>query len=111
MNPPPPSPISGESRSGVGFGAVRGGHEEGDDLHDELVGYRDTAKPLLEGRDIAFDEVDIETWEDPRGRLEELSGGRTVPQIVVGEHVLGGFGDLTEAVRSGRLTEIFATAK
>lgn len=49
------------------------------------------AKSYLDERGIRYREIDIEEWDDPRGHLEEITGNRTVPQIVVDGRVLGGF--------------------
>ena len=59
------------------------------------------AKRFLDDLDVSFDEIDIEDWADPRGQLEELTGNRTVPQIVVGDRVLGGYDEFMRLVRAG----------
>lgn len=61
------------------------------------------AKRYLDDLGVAYEEVDIEQWDDPRGRLESLTGNRTVPQIVVGERVLGGYDVFMALVRTGRM--------
>lgn len=61
------------------------------------------AKRHLDELGVAYDEVDIEEWEDPRGRLEQLTGNRSVPQVVVGGSVLGGYAEFMGLVREGRL--------
>ena len=68
----------------------------------------DAAKRVLEREGIAYEEIDIESWDDPRGRLESLTGRRTVPQVVAGGTVIGGFTDLMQAVRSERLADLLA---
>ena len=70
----------------------------------------DAAKRVLEREGIAFDEIDIEEWDDPRGVLESVTGRRTVPQIMVGDSLIGGLTDLMQAVRSERLADILAAA-
>jgi len=66
------------------------------------------AKALLRQRGIAFDEVNL--GKDPAGRAElvERTGMMSFPQIVVDGEVLGGFRELVEADRSGRLSELVA---
>jgi glutaredoxin 3 len=68
------------------------------------------AKELLELRQIAFEEINLA--KDPAGRLElvEKTGMLSFPQIVVGEEVIGGFQELVQADRSGRLAELSARA-
>jgi glutaredoxin 3 len=68
------------------------------------------AKELLKLRKLEFDEVNLA--KDPAGRaqLVEETGMLSFPQIVVGEVLLGGFQQLVEADRSGRLAELTAQA-
>ena len=61
------------------------------------------AKTLLESRGVDFSEVNLA--RDPEGRadLVALTGQMTFPQIVVGRRAIGGFRELVEADRDGRL--------
>ena len=68
----------------------------------------DRAKALLNARGIAFEDVNIETQPDFRRKLVELTGGYTVPQIVVGEKPIGGFRELRALDVSGELAELLA---
>jgi glutaredoxin 3 len=62
----------------------------------------------LNARGVAFDDVNIETQPDFRRKLVELTGGYTVPQIVVGEKPIGGFRELRALDVSGELAELLA---
>jgi glutaredoxin 3 len=62
----------------------------------------------LNARGIAFEDVNIETQPDFRGALVDLTGGYTVPQIVVGEKPIGGFRELRALDASGELAELLA---
>jgi glutaredoxin 3 len=64
------------------------------------------AKRFFEDRGISYDEVDIEDWDDPRGHLQELTGGRTVPQIVIDDTPLGGYDTFLRLKSTGELDEI-----
>jgi glutaredoxin 3 len=66
------------------------------------------AKALLRKRGIEFVEVNL--GKDPAGRAELVAktGMMSFPQIIVEERVLGGFRELLEADRSGRLDELLA---
>ena len=66
------------------------------------------AKDLLQSRGLAFAEVNLA--KDPVGRrhLVECTGRMTFPQIVIGEEFIGGFEDLVEADRQGRLERLAA---
>ena len=68
----------------------------------------DRAKALFNARGVAFDDVNIETQPDFRRKLVELTGGYTVPQIVVGEKPIGGFRELRALDVSGELAELLA---
>ncbi len=65
-------------------------------------------KGLLRARGIQFDEINLS--RDPAGRVElaQKTGMMTFPQVVVGEHLVGGFAEVQDAVDSGRLSEILA---
>lgn len=64
------------------------------------------AKTLLSKRGIPFDEVNLA--KDPTGRAEliEKTGMMTFPQVVIDGQVVGGFSELRELDRSGRLVEL-----
>jgi glutaredoxin 3 len=70
----------------------------------------DRAKALLSARGIAYEDVNIETEPDFRRKLVDLTGGYTVPQIVVGEKPIGGFRELRALDASGGLAELLAAA-
>jgi glutaredoxin 3 len=68
------------------------------------------AKQLLDLRNLEFDEINLA--KDPAGRaqLVEETGMLSFPQIIVGGVLVGGFQQLVEADRSGRLAELNARA-
>ena len=61
-------------------------------------------KRLLEERGLSYDEIDIEERGWSRDDLYDLTGGRTVPQIIINEKPIGGYGDLLKLDREGKLT-------
>lgn len=66
------------------------------------------AKRLLQSKQVAFTEIDVE--RDP-GKMQEMmtnSGRRTVPQIWVGDTHIGGCDDLFAAEQTGRLNQLLA---
>jgi glutaredoxin 3 len=67
------------------------------------------AKALLQRRGIPYREINLAKDPDGRAELSRRTGMMTFPQIVIGEHIVGGFDDLLTADRSGRLTELIAT--
>ena len=74
----------------------------------EHCGFCVSAKKLLERRGIAYEEINLARDPDSRARLQEKTGMFTFPQIVIGDHALGGFTELLAADRAGRLTELLA---
>jgi len=63
-----------------------------------------SAKRLLAKRGFSFDEIDIEERGMSREDLFDITGGRTVPQIVVDGKTIGGFDDLQILENNGQLT-------
>lgn len=68
----------------------------------------DRAKELLAARGVGYTDVDIEQWEEPRERLETLTGRRSVPQIFIGETHVGGFDELAALDADGALPALLA---
>jgi len=71
-------------------------------------GFCRQAKALLQARGVEYEEIDLA--RDPQGRadLVELTGQMTFPQIVIDGRSIGGFRELLEADRSGRLEQLLA---
>jgi len=71
-------------------------------------GYCVRAKALLEARRLPYDEISLD--DDPafRQRLQELTGGWTVPQVVIDGEPIGGYTELWRLDRDGRLDELAA---
>ena len=71
-------------------------------------GYCVRAKTLLESKGIEFEEISLDDEPAFRQKLHELTGGWTVPQIVIGDDVIGGYTELWRLDRSGQLTDKLA---
>jgi glutaredoxin 3 len=71
-------------------------------------GYCDRARQLLRERDLPFEEVSLD--DDPafRRTLLDLTGGWTVPQILLDGRPIGGFTELSALDRAGLLGELAA---
>jgi glutaredoxin 3 len=67
-----------------------------------------SAKTLLERRNIAYEEINLARDPDGRAALSKITGMYTFPQIVVDGQSIGGFRELLEADRAGRLTQLIA---
>jgi len=68
-------------------------------------GYCVRAKTLLDARGIEYEEINLD--DDPRFRqkLLDLTGGWTVPQILIDGKPIGGYTELWRLDKSGRLAE------
>lgn len=67
--------------------------------------YCRAAKRLLESRGLEYSEINIEKKGKSRAQLEELTGGRTVPQIVMDGESIGGYDDLIALDNKGKLAQ------
>jgi len=64
------------------------------------------AKNLLKSKGLTWDEILVDADPDARVKMLERSGGRrSVPQIFINDHHVGGYDDLVAADRSGKLAQ------
>lgn len=74
-----------------------------------LCGYCHAAKRLLSTKGVSFTEIDVSGDRDRRAEMvQRAKGGRTVPQIFIGETHVGGFDDMNALERAGKLDAILA---
>ena len=66
----------------------------------------DSAKRLLDSLGQSYQEIDIEQNNISREKLMEMTGGMTVPQIIINEKPIGGFDQLLQLNQSGELEEM-----
>lgn len=74
-----------------------------------LCGFCHAAKRLLTEKGISFSEIDV--LANPKRKaemVERASGGRTVPQIFVGDTHVGGCDELYALERAGKLDPLLA---
>jgi glutaredoxin 3 len=76
----------------------------------QWCGYCVRAKSLLDGKDLAYEEIALD--DDPafRRKLVDLTGRWTVPQILIDGRPIGGYTELRELERNGRLEELLRAA-
>jgi glutaredoxin 3 len=76
----------------------------------EPCGYCRTAKALLDKRGIPYEEINLA--RDPEGRAELVrrTGMMTFPQVVIDGDNIGGYQELAQADRAGRLAELAEAA-
>lgn len=70
-------------------------------------GYCERAKALLRSKGIEdWTEIDVEALPGSWGELTERTGGKSVPQIYIGDRRIGGYDDLAALDRAGRLNPL-----
>ena len=69
-------------------------------------GYCVRAKALLDGKRLPYEEIHLDDDEHFRRTLHELTGGWTVPQIVIDGKPIGGYTELWRLDRAGRLDQL-----
>jgi glutaredoxin 3 len=74
----------------------------------EWCGYCVRAKALLDGKGLEYEELLLDEGPDFRQRLFDLTGGWTVPQILIDGEPIGGYTELWRLDRSGELDEQLA---
>jgi glutaredoxin 3 len=73
-------------------------------------GYCVRAKALLDSRGLAYEEVAVDGDPAFREQLLELTGGWTVPQILIDGRPIGGYTELWRLDREGRLDSLLPEA-
>ncbi len=71
-------------------------------------GYCVRAKALLQSKEVEFEEINLDDDPKFRQKLLELTGGWTVPQILIDGEPIGGYTELWQLDKSGRLDERLA---
>lgn len=71
-----------------------------------FCGYCAHAKRLLSDKGVAITEIRIDREPGKRAEMEQRSGRRSVPQIFIGAHHVGGFDDLRALDRDGELNAL-----
>ena len=71
--------------------------------------YCSAAKALLKSKNVVIEEFDI--WKDSakaKEMLQRTNGAKTIPQIFIGDHYIGGNDQLQAANTSGELDKLLA---
>ena len=66
------------------------------------------AKAFLEQKGLEFEEVNLANDPNFREKIQTLTGGWTVPQIVIGETPIGGYDELRRLDKAGELDRLLA---
>lgn len=75
---------------------------------NERCAYCSAARMLLARKGVKFQDVIVSGDADRFAEMQQRSGRRTVPQIFIGDHHVGGFDDLTALDKSGELDTLLA---
>ena len=76
-----------------------------------LCTYCSAAKRLLDKKGVDYAEINIDDDPKIREEMEQLSGRQTVPQIFIGDFHVGGFDDMVELQREGKLDELLGISE
>lgn len=68
------------------------------------------AKNLLARRGLAFEEVSLSGNFEEEQEMRDLTGGTTVPQILIDGVAIGGYTDLIEMDSEGKLEDTKTTS-
>jgi glutaredoxin 3 len=68
--------------------------------------YCHRAKRLLDTKGVPYEEIDVSGDDQARVNLAERTGLRSVPQIFIGEHHVGGSDELLALEREGKLDSL-----
>ncbi|MFT4961741.1 MAG: glutaredoxin 3 [Paracoccaceae bacterium] len=74
-----------------------------------MCGFCHAAKRLLKQKDVNFSEINVLTNPDRKPEMiQRANGGRTVPQVFVGDIHVGGCDELFALERAGKLDALLA---
>lgn len=74
-----------------------------------ICGYCAMAKRLLDSKGVEYTEINVMgDMEQMTTMIQRAKGGRTVPQIFVGDTHVGGSDDLHALERAGKLDSLLA---
>tara|TARA_B100001173_G_scaffold169441_1_gene146468 strand:+ start:238 stop:492 length:255 start_codon:yes stop_codon:yes gene_type:complete len=72
-----------------------------------LCNFCDAAKRLFARNNLSYKEIDISTKEGLRDEMiKKANGKRTIPQIFFDDHHVGGYVELRELEKMGKLNNI-----
>ena len=65
---------------------------------------------MLDDMGVSYENIDIEEKGLSRDDLEKITGGYTVPQIIINNNPIGGFNELLQLNQSGKLKELITNS-
>jgi glutaredoxin 3 len=61
------------------------------------------AKRIFDDMKVPYEEIRVDKHPEKRQEMMEITNRRTVPQVLIGDHHVGGCDDIQDALRSGQL--------
>ena len=61
---------------------------------------------MLDDKDLSYEEINIDEEGISREQLEEITGGFTIPQIIINEKPIGGFEQLLLLNQKNKLDKL-----
>ena len=68
--------------------------------------YCERARHVLRTKNVTIEEIDIESSAEKRAEMHTRSGRRSVPQIFIGDHHVGGSDELLALEAAGKLDSL-----
>src|SRR5204863_6026547 len=99
----PSSLVPAPDRNGFGGFAVESHMARIQMYTTRWCGYCVRAKALLQSKGLEFEEINLDDDPTFRQKLFDLTGGWTVPQILIDGDPIGGYTELWRLDRDGRL--------
>ena len=65
--------------------------------------YCERARRVFAARNVTIEEIDVESSAEKRAEMHNRSGRRSVPQIFIGDHHVGGSDELLALEAAGKL--------
>ncbi len=75
---------------------------------DTMCPYCGAARMLLTKKAVEFEDIVITDDSEKRKEMQERSGRTSVPQIFIGDTLVGGFDELCALDKSGELEQLLA---
>lgn len=69
------------------------------------------AKQLLNSKNVAFEDTDVDREPQQRAAMMQRGGARTVPQIFINDHAIGGCDELFALERAGELDALLGAGQ
>ena len=65
--------------------------------------YCERARKVFAAKNVTIEEIDVESSAEKRSQMHDRSGRRSVPQIFIGDHHVGGSDELLALEKAGKL--------